>query len=401
MNHRTKFNVDVTKTLKCFQSRMENLILQANVTERKVLLHEHLFLQLFFAKQETDEIHRAMESCRNHHIPISLIGVRPFAAAVRKHNSKLQQYGRELAIPNAEISSYLKLPTADCQFDASHINVVVNLPVKQISHNWKVYELIHTRFSYKHQVCEVFPSDVSFVAQSPGRTVLISGHLLQHCKISEEKLCLIPPYIKETSQSVSCAVGIMQRRTVEELGKRCAFKCYDDNQVQFSQVDQNTLIVTNAKKVSVSCKNGYSKNYDVSDIGNVEIKLVCACNITIDDDEAPLDQPFPCPSSRSDQAEVTQIFPTIWSNIPGAIPLQTSVQTKRHNNIYNDAWTETIPVYNVTSANLLYSKIHLPEIENHISVIHLWLVILSLIIFFLLSVIAYFIKTVYCVKRKP
>jgi hypothetical protein len=270
-DHQVQFNDDVSKTLKTFEDRLDEIRLNGTFTEQKLVANLYILVNLLHAKMEADEFQRGIESCRNHRIPNGLIPPNVFTSKLREYESHLSHFNQTLALPSSKYSHYLKLPVANCLFTTTSVKVVLNIPVRNPTRDRELYEIVHAKFAFNGQVCDLYPQESSYVAQTGAKTVLVNSHMLHHCKVHDDKMCLIPPCVKESAESINCAVGIMQGKTVKELAKACSFRFSYDTDLIISQVSYDILVLTNVRKIQIQCLGRPKETHAFPLIGNVHV----------------------------------------------------------------------------------------------------------------------------------
>lgn len=137
------------------------------------------------------------------------------------------------------LSHYLKLAIADCEFSQTNALVTINMPIVRQAPDWRLYDRrIHRKLSYKGQVCDLqVPARSTISCLKQEKHFLINRHLLQYFNVFKYQLCTIPPYVKESSHSLSCVVGQFERKSVSQITKSCAFCCCTDTRLIINQIE--------------------------------------------------------------------------------------------------------------------------------------------------------------------
>jgi hypothetical protein len=230
--------------------------------------------------------------------------------------------------------------------------------------------MIHVKFAYEGQVCDLYPHEASILAVSRDHIVLITNHLLPQCNVHEHKLCMIPAYAQQSTQVLNCAAGVLKRKSVKELYNSCSFRCAKNSDLLISQIDAHTLIVTNAKEIIIKCGNT-TEHYSPHAFGAVELHLSCKCNFLIDGKD--VKQPFPCVESGDTDFKVIQSVPILWTVLDHAIGKDSILITSNHSQLMKDDWHKVIPVMNMTTG-----EVSIPDpVVKGMSMDIIWLISLT------------------------
>lgn len=138
--------------------------------------------------------------------------------------------GYKPAVSPNDISHLLRLPVADIIYTHSYVFVTIKLLIFQRSSRWISHEIVHNKFAVHSQTCTSCLEELSQIAESEGKVVFISSHLLKHCSVYEHRLCLIPINNKKSEQSLHCAIAILYILycTVRFLRRYCTSACTDN-----------------------------------------------------------------------------------------------------------------------------------------------------------------------------
>ena len=132
---------------------------------------------------------------------------------------RLERHNKALAIRLDNFDQYFKIPIADCVKTGTKVAVIINVPIRRRDNDWRLYKLHHSKFAFMNQTCSIYPMDNHFLARSSRMSVLITSEMLSHCTVYDHGLCLVPEHTRDTSESVSCAVGLAVTRPISELRK--------------------------------------------------------------------------------------------------------------------------------------------------------------------------------------
>jgi len=167
----------------------------------------------------------------------------------------------------------------------------------------------------------------------------------------------VPPNTMESSESLQCAVGMLKGKSVEELSKTCAFRCSSNSELVINQIDQNTMILTNADTLNVTCA-GKTNRYIFPRLGAIELYLDCGCKAVVEG--LTLKPSFPCFGPRGESHKIYHVIPDLWSKLRTAVGMFSHTRFRNHTEILDNEWMNNIPVLNFTTE----IPTPLPEPEN-------------------------------------
>jgi len=243
-----------------------------------------------------DMFRRSIHACRNKLIPTDLFSPKEIRNRVSKISFALQHKGYAVSVRDP--TELLKLPVTDCVFTKNSILAHIRVPLRQKMKQWRIYEIVHVKFGFQNQTCEIFPQESSYVAQSSNQVVLINSHLLRHCPVDQHRLCLIPRNARESSQSLTCTAGMLKNLPVIKLAKSCSFTCSKAQELVITEINPRLVVLTNANEIKMTC-NGKTKVFTPERVGALEMKLSCHCSYEVDG--SILQPPFPCPAGKKCQ----------------------------------------------------------------------------------------------------
>lgn len=293
------------------------------------------------------QFHQGVSECLAQNFPVSIVPLK----RLRKHlvalNSELKNKNYKIALPLDDLSVYSKLSLTDCVIIDSVLKIVVNVPVVAVDTNWVLFEVSHNKFGYHGQVCEVWPSEAMFVAtdRHNDRTVMITRNLLKHCSPYENKICLVPRFSRDSTESLHCVKTMLKNTPVEYLKAHCGFRCYDDEEVDIKQNTLGTILITNAKNVTMYCDNSHF-HYDIPPIGSLELTLGCSCTTYVNNIQ--LDNPLSCIEKGyyvHDHLKLS--IPNVWTKLDNLLQGSNS-EHANHSDILDNTWHSRVPVLNFT-----------------------------------------------------
>jgi len=268
--------------------------------------------------QKQNHVHslkRTKDLCRSSMIPDNLISLDTLREKFKDLNTKIKVHGYIVALKVENADELLKIPIADCMFTEKSVFVVINIPIVRISSQCQLYEVVHTNFAFENQTCSLYPQEASYIAESHTQIVFINSYLLRHCSIHELGMCLMPLNTMESADSLQCAVGILQRKPIEDLRNSCLFKCSDNSELIITQVDDNHVFLTNVDILTENCSGFPPVSHHFDKIGSNELKMSCSCSYTANNRK--LVPSLTCFEQEKDNdyhVNVFQTIPKMWSN---------------------------------------------------------------------------------------
>ncbi|CAL8130118.1 unnamed protein product [Orchesella dallaii] len=394
-----KLLLDFEESTHSYTQEMESIL--SNISEILTTQKRELIwtLRLLSTKLHADIIQEAVQSCKTGHIPGNLIQVEYFKkklSTLEKTLSTHYNYTLAIDINGNEVSKYYKLPIADCLITPSKAHITINIPVRRKETTWKLHEIIHTKFAFSNQVCELYPQEASYLAVSKpeNKSILIASHMLNYCSIFEHQICMIPQFAKDSVQSLRCTAGMHLNADPLELVKSCSFRCYSNDELIITQVGDRKIVITNAVNLTYSCKgnNGTKKLFKFEKLGAIEVNLDCDCEIVINGNEK-LPKPFPCLGKNE---TLEQLFnftvPILWTNNFSDLEnvLDFDIDHKNLSNHINHDWPWLIPVLNFSKEQA--SNFSVPEkaVFSSFLTLEVWLGLLTF------ALLLHFILTFYC-----
>lgn len=363
-------------------------------------------LRLLATKMHADMIQEAIQSCKTKHLPGNLIQPKFLQETLSILNQNLTDslnYTLAISSTDMELGKYYKLPIADCLFTEDKAHITLNVPLRQKDVRWKLHEIIHTKYAFYNQICEVYPQEAAYLAEEIGtgtRSILITNHMLRYCSIYEDQLCMVPQFSKDSVQSLKCtslaAAEVRGHQRVETLLKSCSFRCYTSDEVIITQVNDKKIVVTNAHNLTYQCTGNAEEIIQVGRLGAVEIDLECDCSIKINGEEM-LPKPFPCAYSTKERRQTghdmfTFTVPFVWAhNLTQILENdESSTVIDSHEELgdhVNHEWFKLISVLNLTKSHeekevnfTIPEKADETKYASVLTSVEIWLGLLSLIV---------------------
>lgn len=368
-------------------------------------------LHLLATKMHADMIQDAVHSCRTKHLPGNLIKpdfLRRSLISLDQNTTTSLNYTLAMHPNDNQLGKYYKLPIADCLFTKDTAHITVNVPLRSNQVHWKLHEIIHTKFAFHHQICEIYPQEAAYFAeavggQNIGHSVLITNHMLRYCSIYEDKLCMVPRLGKDSVQSLKCTSMASKLKNMvsfsqnlKDMVNSCSFRCYPSDELVITQVDATKVVVTNAKNITYECGgvNKTKATIHLARLGAVEVNLECDCSIKINDENL-IPKLLPCTATEEGERENGQnmfsfTVPFMWAhNLSQFLDGDSDLLVDDNGELgahINNEWPRLVPVLN-------FSKEEQDKIDNFtvpqavvqhssaMTTVSVWLVTLTVVVF--------------------
>lgn len=348
-----------------YTENLANKLAQEEVDNNKVfvtILQSYMDMSKKFIKLTRNmKRQEVIQSCRHHHIPISILKPEILKMDLKRLETELFKHGQDIAIPRGKISKYYQLPICDCSFtDDDKLLLHVKIPTKTRTLQWRLYELITTPFAWKGQTCMI-EHNTLYMAVS-GHTGAsqqirqITGAGLHLCKPYENKLCYLPRFAGDVLQGPECAIKLFQGTTVTDLTTHCPMRCHHSNLLSISDLNEDTYLLTHPKPgMAILCGSQSTpiKNELINSPGALKMKIPCNCQL-VQDETIWIPHRFPCPVNSDSYTKITRILPASWTTLQSFVLNPTTDQAPpRFQNIQeciNHNWSITIPHLNLTSS---------------------------------------------------
>jgi hypothetical protein len=309
-NVENSLNVDhatiyqVTKVLDEFPHHVEDLIRKAETrigTELGKTNGElNMVVKRISLLRKAAEVHRQVSNletivsdCRNGHIPHTLLGPHYLKKNLNSLDAMLKADGRTLALGTADMGNWFKLKVSqiqflssyvyslcmhiihaqffstfqivDCMFSVQRILITIQVPIKTIGNDWKLFKVHATDFRYLRSTCVVVNSP-SYIAVAGEKIISLTEEQKQTCSPETNLICKVSVIERNTHSKTTCARAILHQTTVKDLNRDCQMDCIETNQSSIAQFeDTNTFLLTNVPNLTVTCPKKDPVTYENKD----------------------------------------------------------------------------------------------------------------------------------------
>lgn len=376
-----------------FENESDNVIHEAlNIIYKKIIhmIHNEFIISAYTKMSET------MMQCNNKKLSKFLVSETILIQDLKILESNLVKNNFELSISVKNIQKYYNLNIVSCVLQGEELVVSVKVPIRQLGHNWKLFEIINVPFAFNNQTCSV-KHDVQYLAVTNDGTYkkAITGAATHQCRPYEDSLCYLPRHSSFSFFGSYCIFKLFEGMDKETFNKYCSFICHSDSPLIVSELERGMFSITNpSPNLRVKCiKTNFT--YDFTNrvqIGAAIINLPCDCELFNFNDKI-IAQTFPCEKNRNN-FQMTQIVPIAWTNFTNTrVGILSDYSNNNIHNLLSNIdmnWTAHAPHIVLQNIHTLKGVHEVKEgkvmtwYAGYSSLEYMWSLILSMLLFLII-----------------
>jgi len=178
------------------------------ITHRLLVAHINTLFNLIILK---------LNYHSNHRIPRAILTDEIIQDRLSKIVTTMTSDGFAFA---TDINGLWSLPITNCHFSHSTLHVTINVPLKRVNKEYKLYEVIKFPFQYKDSQCVV--NDVTEYVAKVGRSIIpLTGITSKNCMPYDREYCYVPMNERDATPFTGCATALMSSkvRDIKEVSQ--------------------------------------------------------------------------------------------------------------------------------------------------------------------------------------
>lgn len=391
-----------TEMRKIEQGLKSEVEIEAYINRAKELLSRTM-IGLMTMTTTMTKILQIFLSCKNNHIPASVVNKDIFKKGLEKMKKEVAKNGYELMLGDDKLHSYYHLKIVTCTTIQDTIEIEIQIPIKPKNTMYTLFEYIPIYFKTKdNQLCTWEQEPAMLIHEQNTRTVRIASGADRDLCNKKEPLCRIPQG-RVTASQVACASALFTQETYERLIKSCVLTCAPNHNITIiKEIGKERFAITNAKKrvriLNIQSQDIYWKDLSNEWPGTIIVTVPCKYEIDQEKDDGTLEtiipRGMPCPKTDK-RIEIQHHLPIIWTNIRDVnnFDQEQSFHFRDFKTGFNANWSKTVHYYTTVipiqeiEAKLGDIKLSIPpfavrEMWNWINIMLItWCCLLTIVVF--------------------